>query len=170
MDDGTINRLLRAASAGDGDALAELYEGTAKELYYFVLPVLKDEGRAADIVQDTFVQLLKVPPPPMLRSGRAWMYRIAKNLSLNSVKRAAFELPSQDTSRFESRGTEPDALSRVYSGTVLSHLPEEDRKLVLLKALSGFTFREISDMTGVPEHSLKRRIKRAYARLRDIVD
>ena len=165
MDNRAVNRLLKKVQTGGEDALASLYEGMAKELYYFVLPILNDKERAADIVQDTFLSVIKNISGCSVRNGRAWIYQIAKNLSYNALKRAKFEW-AVDLSGFEGESTD-GGFHRVTMQSMLKDLSEEDKQIVLLKIISGFTYGEISLVTKIPVYTLKRRLKQILEKLKE---
>lgn len=85
-------KLFERIRLGDQDAFRELYEISYKPLYAFLLSYTLNREDAQDLLQDTFVQILKnchlyrEQGNPM-----AWMMKIAKNLFLTKCRKHSSE-------------------------------------------------------------------------------
>ncbi|MCC6648395.1 MAG: sigma-70 family RNA polymerase sigma factor [Polyangiaceae bacterium] len=116
-----------------------------------------------------------------------WLYAIARNLCVDTLRKMAHRrhpsldepLPGGgslgDTVRDEhpSASAERMAAGREAAGTVTSTLeamPEEQREVFLLREVGGLPFAEIAKVTGVPENTVKSRMRYALERLRGGLD
>src|SRR5438045_513237 len=88
-DHGTDARLSVAASQGDDEAFAELYERYAPRIGAYLSRVLDDEHLAQDVTHEVFVSALRrlrTHRPPI--AFGPWLYRIARNASIDVHRRA----------------------------------------------------------------------------------
>ncbi|MDI6857496.1 MAG: sigma factor [Dehalococcoidia bacterium] len=83
----TDNELERFTASGSRDAFGELYERHCGRVYDFLLPMVRDEDRAADLTQETFMRAMKALSKE--RAGRAafctWLLTIARNRAVNEI-------------------------------------------------------------------------------------
>src|SRR5437867_4492395 len=104
-DEALFERML----GGDLRAFDRLYERFERPLFGFIRAQLGDAGLAEDVLHDTFMAVLRERDAPKeVRSFRAWLFQIARNLCRNrarSAKRAgrAFEAATY----VEAMGTAP---------------------------------------------------------------
>jgi RNA polymerase sigma factor (sigma-70 family) len=102
----------------------------------------------------------------------AWLLTIARNVSINMLPArrvdaidpeviAAMEHAGQRDEGPETRVTDSDVMRQA-----LAHLPENQRRVLVLAVVYGFTAREVSEMDGVPLGTVKTRIRSAMTKLR----
>ena len=171
----TEAHLVEAARGGDERAFGELYERYGRRIFAYVLSIVRDHGRAEDIVQDVFVSALR----RMRSSDRAisfkpWIYEIAKNACIDEFRRVqrvrevsieqgsgerlASADPSPDTS-FE-RGQQLAILNGAFRG-----LSERQHKVMVLRELEGLSYAEIAAKTGMTVPMVESTLLRARRRL-----
>lgn len=179
-------RLVTAAQRGDVEsfnALVRLYEGRVYNLCY---RMLGDADGAADATQDSFLAAFRNLRVFRGGSFRSWLLRIATNacydvlrarkrrpaLSLDATIAAAEEeaAPLQ----IADSGESPDeyALRRELARAIehgLAELPEDQRLVVILCDLQGLAYDEIAEVTGANLGTVKSRLSRGRARLRDVL-
>lgn len=119
---------------------------------------------AADLTQDTFVNILEQPVMPVLRQPRAFLQVVASRLMINRFRRATLEaeilrtvaLVAQNDS---ARSAEDEAGARQLVGQVvalLTHeLDERSRTAFLMARVEGHGYREIAAHLGVSETRVK---------------
>ena len=78
-----INKLANDLKSGDASVFDELYELTYKVIYYSVLSILKDRSKSEDIVQDTYMRLLKNIDKYQDNNFVGYLVTMAKNLAIN---------------------------------------------------------------------------------------
>lgn len=178
-------RLVEAAQRGDVEAfnqLVRLYEGRVYNLCY---RMLGDADAAADVTQDSFISAYR--NLNRFRGGlfRSWLFRIATNAcydALRARKRRptvslsassdldddgpAFDLPDAGESPDE-RAVRRELSAAIQRG--IDQLPEDQRIVVILSDVQGLAYEEIAEVTNTNLGTVKSRLSRARARLRDIL-
>jgi RNA polymerase sigma-70 factor, ECF subfamily len=177
---GDDERLMRLAQAGDLDAYNELVQRHERAVFSVCLRLLRDYAAAEDAAQDTFVRAWT--NAHTFRGGevRPWLLRIATNRSYDLL-RAKGRRPSGslDAELFEIEpvwstqvGNEsPDSAAlrgelSIRLERALHTLPEDQRAVVILSDIQGLSYEEVADATGAALGTVKSRLSRARARLR----
>ncbi len=177
-------RLVRAAQRGDLASFNALVTRHERAVYGLCLRMLRDRAAAEDATQDTFVKAWS-----SIRSWdsglvRPWLLRIASNRCVDLLRAQArrpassldaepFEIEPVWTSQAPA-GEEPErfTLRRELSGFLehaLAQLPEEQRLVALLADVNGLPYDEVAAIAGIPAGTVKSRLSRARARLRDLL-
>ena len=127
---------------------------------------LHNSGDAEDVLQDTLIQFLKAEP--VFESGiqeKAWLLRVAANLSKNRIRynkvRDADQL--QETLAAEERAD----LSFVWEA--VKSLPRPYREVLHLFYYEGCSSAEISSILGIKEATVRTHLRRGRERLKDIL-
>jgi RNA polymerase sigma-70 factor (ECF subfamily) len=146
-------------NAKEYNRLVELF---SDGLYRFLLKSIREEAEAEDLVQDTFEKLWKHKDQIEMEKAKSWLYSTAYHAMidrLRKIKRLSFmEEISEDA-------LEPEEVS--YNGTMellekgLKQLPENQRAVLLLRDYEGYSYKEISGITGLNEAQVKVYIHRA---------
>ncbi len=160
---------LRRARRGDQEAFAQLYRCHAQAVHSLAWRLTADPQAAEDIVQETFLRLLRWfggadPDRPL----RPWLLRVASNLAIDRLRRAAWEIRDVDIPMLAAQTSEPDAYSEA-SG-LLRHLSPLARALVWLNQVEGWSHRELGKRFGHSESWSKSTVARALTRLRKATD
>jgi RNA polymerase sigma-70 factor (ECF subfamily) len=166
--------LLRAVAAGDEAALRALYERHATWLYVRLLRRCNDEDLVADVLQDTFVAVW--------RGGRswrgdgevaAWIWGIGLRRLISRLRHSKAPTPISaellDASTDHVVSAEDAVLLGVEHGDLagaLSRLSPELRSVVQATLLDGLTTREAAQLLGLPQGTVKGRIRKAKGLLR----
>lgn len=170
------NNLVIKASEGDRDAFSDLYYSCYKDLYKFALYTVGDSESAADVVADTFVDIWKgISKLRDENSFASWAFRIlsvrCKKEISNMIKRRSFynfddliETPSENSENIEEDISESASLANA-----LSKLDPEERMIVILSVLHGYTNREIAEMLGKPQGTVSSKLHRTYGKLREML-
>lgn len=114
-----------------------------------------------DIVQETYVRVCQIKNGQAIREPSSFMFRTARNLALDYVKRAESRLTSGTDSIDELSGTSltaggDETFAQVSSNEefalfceAVRHLPQQCRRAFVLKKVYGYTLREIADEMGL---------------------
>jgi RNA polymerase sigma-70 factor (ECF subfamily) len=169
-------RLMLRFQAGDVRAFEELVRRHRTPVFSFLLRLTGDRGRAEDLCQETFLRLVRASagwePRALLRT---WLYQVARNQAVDEARRQAFRRaePLDDPARGVEPSPDPGpdaaaegALLRPKLEAALAALPEEQREVFLLREHAGLRFAEIAAVTGVPENTVKSRMRYALEALR----
>ncbi len=170
--------LVRSALDGDRRAVEVLVERHHPVVFRFLLGFLKDEDRAADVTQDTFIKALERLSAFRGDSAfRTWLLAIARNEALGSLRSAGRRREGglQDAEELPDRGLPPDAsavqgdeLRRVREA--VARLPEKQRLSVELRLFEGLSFREVAEATGSTEGAARVNYHYGIGRIREWLD
>ena len=146
--DGIINRIKN----GDKDALREVYDEYSAMIYSIVSDIVQNRQDVEDICVDFFVKLWQ--NAGSYRTGgahRKWLMTIARNMALDFLRKKHVEYPVEDVPVVsDGSSLEKNAEDRSLVDTVLSSLDADEREILTLKIMSGFTFKEIAEIMKKP--------------------
>ncbi len=173
---------------GDREAYRPLVERYQQPLFRMAFARVHDEEEARDIVQAAFVKgWTHLDGFRADSSFLTWMRRIVENLCTDHArKRTRRKTGSYDdavAARDEDgeivqahHGDDPGKAAanrelRERIGTALDQLPEDQRRILLLREIDGLSYKEIAEFVGIPEGTVMSRLfyarKRVQALLRD---
>ena len=141
-----------ALQRGDESAFEEIYNETKRGLFAFISSICRDYHMAEDMMQTAYVRLRTTIAS--YRAGGnayAWLYTIAKNLTLNELARRKRELSvdvEEDPSKFGVYSLEADGSP--VTAVMNAVLNETERQIVSLHVMSGFKHREIAEILEKP--------------------
>ena len=168
--------ILRRAQQGDSEAFRQLVEAYQTQVYRLALRMCGADG-ADDVTQDAFVAAWRALP--YFRSDcrfSTWLYRLTTNAAIDYLRRekrhraagdiAELELPD-DAPTMQELSERAETQSRVRRA--LSCLSDEHRQVLLLRYMQELDYGEIAAALEVSEGTVKSRINRAKARLRELL-
>lgn len=159
-----LETLLERMAGGDRQALAALYRALEQPLYRFVQGKLNDPMQSADIVHDVFLEVWRNAARFEGRSAvRTWVFGIAYRKVID-VFRANARLQVTDEVP-ETEDESPGALECLARSELrdqvrhcLSGLKSDHRTAIELAFYEDMGYREIAEVTGVPEGTVKTRV------------
>lgn len=167
--------LLSRLQNGDEKAFTAIYERYNKMLYVLAYKYLKDTFLAEDIVQQVFLKLWE---SRSLFVGsvhlRNYLYTMTKNLVLNEIRDNLSDMEKnyaviQNAPEFEdklqSALEEKDLFQHFYK--ILAELPEQKRKVCLLKIRDNLSNQEVADKLHISVPTVKSHYSQAIKLLRD---
>lgn len=172
MDALDIDRLIAKVASGDTASLEILYNRFAKSVYALAYSIVSNHAAAEDIMQDTFVKVWSAAASFKSKGfGKAWIMRIARNLSLNYVTRCRTqsmdEMNEESGERFASeQSLEDRTVASVAVEYAMSRLSENEKQIVTLHGLCDMTLSEIAEMLGEPLGTIKWRHSEAMKKMR----
>jgi RNA polymerase sigma-70 factor (ECF subfamily) len=158
-------RAVRAARAGDQDALRFLYLRYKDNVYGFVCSIVQDEHEAEDVTQQVFAKAMQALPSYETRGEipfSGWLLRIARNAAIDHLRQRR-PLPSAELYEPGAHASADETAPLTLRGA-LDTLPEDQRKVVLMRHVLGLTPAEIAGELGRSEpsvHGLHHRGRRA---------
>jgi RNA polymerase sigma-70 factor (ECF subfamily) len=141
----------------------------ADNLYRFVLKNLRDEHFARDIVQDTFEKLwVKLESVSSLKV-KTYLFTSAYHTMIDYIRKEKryAEAEPAETDGFQHAEGYSD-LQEVLERAV-ANLPEDQKAVVMLRDYEGYSYREISEITGLSESQVKVYIYRARVYLKSYI-
>jgi RNA polymerase sigma-70 factor (ECF subfamily) len=162
-------RLRRGADTADtsGVLLEQLFTEHERQLGKYLVQMVRDRELAEDLLQDVFHQaLLDRDAVAEASSPVAWLFGIARNKALAALRRRRrFWHARQRLARRSDNESASEHELVAVSELLERRLTPEDRALVLLRYLHGFTAVELGEMTGSSAAAIRQRLARARARL-----
>jgi len=186
--DATDEMLMLRYQRGEREAFAELVRRYKGPIYNFAVRQTRDLVVAEDLTQDTFLRVVQ-NASEFKHEARfsTWIYTIARNLSIDQLRKLAHRRhPSLDQSRPSTEDSRPlgdsiadpkprasverTAISSEVGSRIVAAvdaLPEEQREVFLLREIANLPFKEIAEITGVGENTVKSRMRYALERLKE---
>ncbi|MFM7200922.1 MAG: RNA polymerase sigma factor [Myxococcota bacterium] len=174
-------RWLQATREGDTRAFELLYQRYAPGLLGFILQRVPNRSEAEELLQETFMRLLKDRRfEPTRATVGTWLYVIARNLTLNHVRDHGARrcLPLEEASPGEW-STDEEASPEFSLGqhqqlqaleVALQGLPEAQREAFLLRHRHQRSYQEIAEIVSCPVGTAKSRVHLAISSLRAVLE
>ena len=185
------SKLIERLVARDERAFNDLVRAYDRRVFALVLRMIGNRAEAEDLAQEVFVQVFKAIGSFRGESKLStWIYRIAVNLCKNRTKylrvrhsdeqdeleAVAERVPMGEVRRANVGQVErPDEMmagrqvEQIVQQAILQ-LPDAFRECLVLCDVEELSLKEIVDITGLPEGTVKSRIHRARAQLKEIVE
>ena len=183
----TDEELLERFTRGDSAAFEVLLERYQRPIYNFILRSVRETARAEDLLQDVFLRVIQRAED---FRGQAkfstWLYTITRNLCIDASRKMSHRrhpsldapsvrddegstplvervaAPQADTDR---RAAGPDLQAAI--ARAVEALPEDQREVFLMRQVEGLRFQDIAAIVGVPENTIKSRMRYALERLQE---
>ena len=160
-----LARVIMRAKQGDQDAIRYLYLRFADNVYGYARSIVRDEHEAEDVTQQVFTRLMGSIDRYEQRSVpfSSWLLRITHNMAIDHIRRRR-AVPCEDTFAVDQGSDEHAASLSLTLREALSELPQEQREVVVLRHVAGWTPGEIAEHLGKSEdsiHGLHHRGRRA---------
>ncbi len=148
--------------------VARWFEDYRAPLFRYLVRLVGNEERAADLLQDTFVRALRAAGGPVPDNPSAWLYRIATNLAYDVIRRRRrlrwlpFRGDAHAT-RFEGSVGTAESVRHCLAG-----LRPAEAEALLLYEYAGLNCVEIAALRGEDASAVRMRISRARRKFRDL--
>ena len=175
LSDEALAEHIRADNPEEYREIVLRYEA---RLLRYVQGILHDADKAADVVQETFIKaFINLNGFNTKLKFSSWIYRIAHNEAINSIRKYAKEFRPDDEAWFDrvedERELLPEAMDKEISkqqlASSLSKLSLKYRDPVMLHYLEGLSYQEISDVLTIPVATVGTRINRGKGQLKTIL-
>lgn len=181
MDEPSVIKEAQRGSIAAFNQLVMAYQGTAYNVAY---RIIGDQEAAADACQDSFLKAYNAINQYRGGSFKSWLMRIVTNACYDQIRYKSrrpvtsldeiTENPASESIKFMSKAEQPE--ERILRGELsnllqagITHLPEDQRMVLVLSDVQGFSYQEIADVIEQPLGTVKSRLSRARRRLRDFL-
>jgi RNA polymerase sigma-70 factor (ECF subfamily) len=180
----TDRELVDRARQGDVDAFGQLVRRHQQRIMRLALHMLRSRSEAEDVAQETFIRAYQA----LARfDGRSepytWLYRIAVNLSLNTIRARKTSRTSGDANdpRLEAFMVEqrPEAANPGQTAVArqqyqalaagIDSLSDTLRTTLILVCVDGLSHEEAAQVLGAPEGTIAWRVHEARRKLREFM-
>ena len=169
-------QVVSSAKAGDTESFTLLYEQLQGELYKYALYALGNVHDAEDVVADTFIEAYR--GIGKLRDESAFKSWIFKILSIKIKRKIGdiirrkntFDIEDFTSLAADGAGVESEVSDTVMLLGALAALSEEERMIISLATIQGYTTREVAEILGSPHGTVSSKLHRALAKMRKILE
>jgi RNA polymerase sigma-70 factor (ECF subfamily) len=180
----TDEELLERFRAGERRAFDLLTKRHEVGLFNFILRSVRDRATAEELLQDTWIRVLSgLRDFQRASKFSTWVYTVARNLCIDHARKAVLRRhPSLDqSSRSNDDGptlgeviadggprADRSAISKELQEKLvaaINELPDDQREVFMLREYSALPFKDIADIVGAPENTVKSRMRYALERL-----
>jgi RNA polymerase sigma-70 factor, ECF subfamily len=169
--------LLQRIAHGEVNLIGKLYGQYAEALFPTALGILRDHEEAEDVLHDVFVIVADRASYYVVERGSVvgWFVTLVRNLSIDRLRRRKrrgsierLHFAHEPRIQMETPETESaDAGERARIRRAISSLPEVQRATLLSAFYEGLSYPEIAAREGLPVGTIKSRISRGIASLRE---
>jgi RNA polymerase sigma-70 factor, ECF subfamily len=156
-----------------------LFDEYSAAIYNYVLRMVGDADRAADIAQDTFIKAYrKLDTLTDATSTRSWLYRIATNTAIDEMRRRRWVRPmGDDTHRHAERpddrpGPEAQVIGAMLDDRIeraLLRLKPTHRQCLLLSDMEDMSSQQIGEVMGMSHGAVRVLLSRARGEMRQLL-
>lgn len=153
---------------GDKDAFIHIYNELKKPVFTVICRIVGDNLTAQDITQEVFVRLFVSPPDSSVRNPRAWIFQIARNLSIDALRKK--QSISIDDMELAAPSEIDEIPARLDIEAAIKKLPDFERQIVVLHLNGGLKFGEIAPLLKLSLSATYRRYRKALKILRSYLE
>jgi RNA polymerase sigma-70 factor (ECF subfamily) len=169
---------------GEQFCFEKLIHRHKNKVFAYISLYIRDQALAEDIFQDTFLKVIQsVKYGKYSDNGKfiSWVMRIAHNLiidhfrrikQMNTISNDNYESDLFNSKSFAEDNIEDDMIKGQIKKDIrnmISHLPDDQREVVILRHYAGLSFKEIADITDVSINTALGRMRYALINMRRIM-
>lgn len=158
------------AQNGDREAFGRMYEAVALDLYKVALYTLGKKEDAEDAVSETFMEAYKgITKLRDAESFRPWIFKILSIRCKRKIGVYVKEKGNIDLDDYIEEGVDGGEGNRTELTEALGKISPEEREMVILSVLHGYTMREIAMIKDLPQGTVSSKLHRALKKLRTML-
>ncbi|MBE9503200.1 MAG: sigma-70 family RNA polymerase sigma factor [Proteobacteria bacterium] len=181
--EGPDTYLVKRSQDGDNKSFELLIIKYQSRIFNVIFRVVRDRDAVEDLAQETFLNAFK--SIKRFKGGSSfytWIYRIAVNVSINYIskrKKAVFVdegvmETEAVTDRVSTAGDSPEMSMQgrefaTATSRAIEKIPADIRTAIILREYEGLSYQEISDATDSPIGTVRSRIFRGRAMLKEML-
>lgn len=145
-----------------------LYTKFYRELLTYCTAMTKSRPSAEDLVQETYLRAFTHwEDVEDLSAGqcRAWLYKTARNLYIDQVRKRARETPAEEETL--ALASFEEDLSKAAVAQLIARLPDAERSLFSMRYFEGYNSRELGELCNLSAATVRSRLASARRRLRE---
>ena len=157
-----------------------LYDAHRTAVHAYFVGRTGDPWAAADLMQEVFLRVWRRLPEVVGKPAdgqRAWIFTVARNLSIDAHRRERTRLDTEASLRNETSPAPAPASTAVIEaervsvvGEAIKRLPEQQRTTLALAAAGGLSSTEIATALGIPAGTVRYRLSLARRALAEALD
>ena len=166
-----LDKFIKKFINGDASAFDEIYNRTRKSVYYVALSILRDKALAEDVMQTTYLRVLKnIQSYALGTNASAWIIKIAKNEAINMKK---VRMREQSVDEYENPTlfgvNEPDTYGELID-LAKRLLADDEFSILMLVTACGYKRKEIGKMFDMPTPTVTWKYQNALLKIRNALE
>lgn len=166
-----LDKFIKKFINGDASAFDEVYNRTRKSVYYVALSILRDKSLAEDVMQTTYIRVLKnIQSYALGTNASAWIIKIAKNEAINMKK---VRMREQSVDEYENLTlfgeNEPDTYGEL-TDLAKRLLDDDEFSILMLVTACGYKRKEIGKMFDMPIPTVTWKYQNALLKMRNALE
>ncbi|QAY66342.1 RNA polymerase sigma factor [Paenibacillus protaetiae] len=167
--------LIKAAQAGDRDALIALLREVETHVYRTAYYILNNEQDAMDAAQEALIRIYtKIGSYEEKAQFKTWVGRIVTNICIDKFRRTKPSISIEEHELvFQEKSNVEDEVLASYAAQdireAIDKLPEHHKAVVVLRYLQDFSYNEIAESLDLPLNTVKSYLFRARQQLQTLL-
>ena len=167
--------LIPMVARGDADAFDTVYDQVSPTVFGIVRRVIRDPAQSEEVTQDVLLEVWRTAArfDPGRGSATAWVTTLAHRRAVDRVRSVQKEADRER--RLATAAIPYDEVAEAVEASLdrervrrcLGSLTELQRESVTLAYYGGYTYAQVASLLGVPDGTIKTRMRDALIRLRD---
>jgi RNA polymerase sigma-70 factor (ECF subfamily) len=177
--------LIQRFIKGEQSCFEHIIHRHKNKVFAYISLYIRDQALAEDLFQDTFMKVIQsVKAGKYQDNGKfiSWVMRIAHNLiidhfrrvkQMNTISNDDYESDLFNSKKLSESTIEDDLIKRQIQKDVrkmISHLPDDQREVVILRHYAGLSFKEIAEITDVSINTALGRMRYALINMRKLME
>ena len=131
--------------------IEELYKNYSKLVFGVIYSILKNTDETEDVLQNVFIKIFKLDNEKLpTKSHLSWLYSVAKNETINYIKKHSKEKNFENLYEISDNDTEIEkVLDKEYFNNLIKNLPQKQQEILSLKIVSNLSFKEIANILNM---------------------
>lgn len=172
MSSKIIDSLVSSAKNGSAEAFGELYEIYSKDMFRFAYYYLGSVTLAEDCVSECVcLAFQKIGSLRKASAFKSWLFKILHNCCNSALKEKVISTGNVEYSSLVNLSSEEADISEKLSlRQALLQLSSDEREIVILYYCQGYTSKEISEILGLKDSTVRSKIMRSGEKMRKFLN
>jgi RNA polymerase sigma-70 factor (ECF subfamily) len=181
----TDYELVKRFIKGEQSCFEQIIHRHKNKVFAYISLYIRDQALVEDLFQDTFLKVIQsVKAGRYFDNGKflSWVIRIAHNLIIDHFRRVkqmnTISNDDYESDLFNNKNLAENTVEDVIVKKqihkdirkMISHLPDDQREVVILRHYAGLSFKEIADITEVSINTALGRMRYALINMRKIMN
>ena len=140
----------------------------ADGVYRFIIHHIRDEEKAKDIVQDTYIKLWEKVKEVEYSKSRSYIFTTAYHTMIDAIRKNKKSISIEGIELHQKSDNKEYLGLKELLKEAVNRLPEIQKSVILLRDYEGYSYEEIGEITGLNESQVKVYIYRARLFLKEI--
>lgn len=171
MSQKELDDCLSETSCGNYKKLYRLFEELKNPIFRYALSITKNYHNAEDVLQDTFVEIIKNAGKYEKGSNpKAWIFAIVRNHCLDVLKknRKNEDIEDEKIANMVLPHGNDFSEKNIFVNEGLESLEEDEKQIVLLHIYAGLKLKDIADIMNIPYNSVRSKYGYSIEKLRKL--